>query len=383
MREVKGFKNCWILLEEGLVKTSLLIENGLISKIGDIEEEDLIELEEDKIIIPGFIDQHIHGAGGSDIIDGTKDALHNMACHLAIEGTTAFLATTTTESVDVITNSLNAIKEYVEDNVEEGAEVIGVHLEGPFLARKYAGAQIPQYLLKPNVETFKKFEEASGGNIKLVTIAVEEEGADELVDYLISKGIVISIGHSNAGYEDILKAVKKGVRCVTHTYNAQRPLRRDEIGTVGSTFLFDELYSEAICDGSHSSIPAIRLLWKNKPKDKFILVTDALKPKYMPAGRYKEGNEVIISNGKDVRLETGRLAGSVLRMNQAVKNVMDFVGSDFITTVKCGTENPAKNLGVYDKMGSIKEGKYANLVVVDKDVNVYQTIRRGKEIYKR
>jgi N-acetylglucosamine-6-phosphate deacetylase len=162
-----------------------------------------------------------------------------------------------------------------------------------------------------------------------------------------------------------------------------KPLRRDEIGTVGCTMLFDELYCEAICDGIHVSPPALQLLWKNKPNDKFVLVTDSLRPKYLPNGIYPEADQIIVVQDGAARLDTGRLAGSILKMNQAVKNIMDFLNIDFETAVKCASENPAKNLGVYDQMGSIKEGKLANFVVVDKDVNVYQTIRRGKVVYNK
>lgn len=383
MKNIKGFKNSWILTEKGLIKTSLIIEDGKIKEIGDIESNDLIQLDDDKIIIPGFIDQHIHGAAGVDAIDGSVDVIHKMACALAQEGTTAFLATTVNQSVEVIDKSLISIKEYMEQNHEDGAEVLGTHLEGPFLNRKYAGAQLPEYILKPNVDMFKHFEEVSGNTIKLVSMAIEEEGSIEMIKYLKSKGIVISIGHSAAGYEDIKKGIENGVTCVTHTYNGMKPLRRDEIGTVGSALLFDELYCEAICDGVHISKPAVKLLWKNKPTDKLILVSDALRTKFMPDGKYYELEQVIILKGKEARLEDGKLAGSVLKLNDAVKNVMEFTGSDFITTIKYATENPAKNLGLFDVMGSIKENKLANLVVVDKDLNVYQTIRRGKVIYNK
>jgi N-acetylglucosamine-6-phosphate deacetylase len=271
----------------------------------------------------------------------------------------------------------------MDKNHEDGSEVIGVHLEGPFLSDKYKGAQLADYLIKPSVEMFKHFEEKSGGTIKLVTIAVEEEGTDELVEYLNFKNIVSTIGHSAAGYEDMKKAVNNGVRCVTHTYNGMRPLRRDDIGTVGSALLFDELYCELICDGVHSSAPAVKLLWKNKPTDKLILVSDALRTKFMPDGKYYELEQVIVLKGKEARLEDGRLAGSVLSLNDAIVNLMNFTGADFISAVKCVTENPAKNLNLFNEMGSIKENKLANLVIVDKELNVYQTIRKGNVIYKK
>lgn len=383
MEKIKGFKNSWILSEEGIIKTNLIIKDSKIFKIGDYQEDGLIELDDDKILIPGFIDQHIHGAMGSDVIDGSEEDIRIMAHSLAQEGLTAFLATTTTQSVEVIDKSLDAVRKYMERNSEEGAEVLGVHLEGPFIAKKYMGAQLPNYILKPSIDAFKHFEEVSGNTIKLVSLAVEEEGSSEFIKYLNSKGIVSSVGHSAAGYSDMKKAIEDGLTCVTHTYNGMRPLRRDDIGTVGSAFLFDDLYCEAICDGVHISSPAVKLLWKNKGCDKLILVSDALRTKFMPDGKYYELEQIIILNGKEARLEDGRLAGSVLKLNEAVKNLMDFTGADFVSAIKCATENPAKNLGIFDKMGSIKENKLANFVIVDRDLNVYETIRNGKVIYKK
>lgn len=381
--QIKGFKNSWILTEDGLKKTNLIIKDNKIDHIGKKVIDGLIELSEDKIVIPGLIDQHIHGALGSDVIDGTVDDLHKMACALVEEGVTAFLATTTNQSIEVIDAALEAVNEYINHNFDEGAEIIGVHLEGPFICKKYMGAQLPNYILKPDVEIFKHFEEKSNNLIKLVSMAIEEDENFELIEYLKSKKITISIGHSAAGYEDIKKGIENGVTCVTHTYNGMRPLRRDEIGTVGSALLFDELYCEAICDGIHISKPAVKLLVKNKPMDKIILVTDALRTKYMPDGKYYELEQVIVLKGKEARLEDGKLAGSVLKMNEAIKNVMEFSGCDLISAIKFASENPARNLGLFDIMGSIKEEKLANLVVVDKELNVLKTIRNGKVVYEK
>ena len=383
MEKVIGFKNSWILTEEGLKKTSMLIEEDKIVSIGDYNKEELIELDDDKIVIPGFIDQHIHGASSFDFIDCSVSEIQSIACDLLQEGVTGFLATTTTQSVEVIDQSLKNLKEYKERNIQVGAELLGVHLEGPFIAKKYMGAQLPNYIIKPDVKDFKHFEEVSGNNIKLVSMAVELDEDLKLCKYLKEKDIVVSIGHSSAGYHDVKKAVSSGVSCVTHTYNGMKPLRRDDIGTVGSTFLFNELYCELICDGVHVSEPAVNLLYKNKPKDKLILISDALRTKYMPDGKYYELEQVIVLKGKEARLEDGKLAGSVLKINDAVKNLMDFANIDFVDAVKCATENPAKNLGLFDKIGSIKENKLANLVVVDKNLNVYLTIRNGNIVYKK
>ena len=383
MENIKGFKNSWILTETGLKKTNLIIENGLIKEIGDAEAEGLVELPEDQIVVPGFIDEHVHGAAGSDAMDGTVEDLSKIANALASEGTTAFCATTMTQSPENIKKALRAVNQYIGEKRENGAEILGVHLEGPFISLNFVGAQPKEYVQAPGVEAFKVYEEASGNHIKIVSLAAEVPGAEELIKYLASKGIVASIGHSNATYADVCRAIEAGASNITHTYNAQKPLHHREVGVVGSAMLFDQLNCEAICDGIHLSAPAIRLLWKNKPHDKFTLITDAMRAKHMPDGISELGGQTVIVKNGEARLKDGTLAGSVLKMNNAVHNVMNFLGTNLENTVKYASENPAKNLSVFDKMGSIKEGKLANFAIVDKDVNVYKTIREGKVIFSK
>lgn len=379
--KIKGFKNSLILTEKGLIKTNLIIKDGIIDFIGEIESNDLIELDENKIIIPGFIDQHIHGLGGYDVIDGKVEAIEKIASELPKEGVTAFLPTTTTEEIEVINKSLKCINEYINKDNKDGSLVLGVHLEGPFISNDYLGAQLPEYVLKPNRENFKEFEKNSNNNIKLVTLAPEED--DDLIQYLKSKNIVVSIGHSSANYEDVKLAISKGVSCLTHTFNGMKGIHHREIGTAGSALLFDELYCEVICDGIHVSTPALKLLFKNKPTDKVILISDSVRMKNLNNGIYYDGKQKVILKNNEARLENGVLVGSVLKINEAVRNIIKYTGVDFSTAIKYATINPATNLGVDHLMGSIKEGKLANLVVVDKDINVYLTIRNGNIIYQK
>lgn len=376
---MKGFKNTWIVTEKGLEKTSLTYDEKFVT-IGK-NEEGLQELPEEYVVVPGFIDEHVHGAAGSDAMDGTMEDLGKIANVLASEGTTAFLATTMTQSPENITKALKAVKAYRELSPESGAEILGVHLEGPFISKDFVGAQPIEYLAKPSVEVFKKYQDASGDCVRIVTLAPEVEGSTELIKYLVSQNIVASIGHTNATYVDVKKAVEVGATNLTHTYNAMKPLHHREVGTVGSGFLFDELNCECICDGIHVSGPAIQLLHKNKPADKMTLITDAMRAKHMPDGVSELGGQVVIVKNGEARLENGTLAGSVLKMNNAVKNVMKFLNLPLEEVVKLASQNPAKNLGVFDQMGSIKEGKRADFVILDKDLNVVQTVRNGKVIY--
>jgi len=380
---MKGFLNSWIVIDGKRVKTNLIIENGLIKSITDEKVDGLIELPSNLIVIPGFIDEHIHGAAGSDAMDGTIEDLKKIATALASEGTTGFLATTMTQSPENISKALSAVKEYRMKNISEGAEVLGIHLEGPFIAKEHIGAQPLEYVREPNVETFKKYQEISGNNIKIVTLAPEVEGGTELIKYLKETNVVASIGHTGATYEDVRRAVLAGATNATHTYNAMKPVHHREVGTVGGVFLFDEINAEVICDGIHVSAPAIKLLYKNKPHTKFTLITDAMRAKHMPDGMYELGGQDVIVKNNEARLKNGTLAGSVLKMNHAVRNIMKFLDIPLEEAVKYATINPATNLHLENELGSIAPSKRANLVVVDEDLNVYMTIRDGVIVYQK
>jgi N-acetylglucosamine-6-phosphate deacetylase len=378
----KGFKNSWILTESGLKKTNLIYEDGKIVSIGDEVCEDMVTLPETNVVCPGFIDEHIHGAGGSDAMDGTQKDLKTIAKSLASEGTTVFCTTTMTQSVANITKALNAIRDYIQSNSKEGAQILGVHLEGPFISPKHVGAQPLEYVQKPEVEAFKKYNEASGNNIKVVTLAPEVDGAKDLIHYLSENKIVASVGHTDATYQDVEVAHEAGASNFTHTYNAMRALHHREVGTVGSAYLFDDMTCECICDGIHVSIPAIRLLYKNKPAGKMVLITDAMRAKGMPDGQYELGGQEVFVKEGQARLKDGTLAGSVLRMNVAVRNVMKFCNLSLAETVKLCTINVAKNLGIDSYLGSLRVGKRADFTIVDGNVEVQETIREGNVIYK-
>ena len=379
---MKGFKNANVYVEgQGIIKTSLVVEDGKIISF-DGDHEDLIELDENLIVVPGFIDVHVHGANNSDTMDGTIEALENITRTIAKEGVTQILATTMTQSPENIIKALENVKKYKELNLRTGAEVYGVHLEGPFISKQFIGAQPFEYIAEPSVATFKKYQEASGDTIRLVTLA-PEEGAEELINYLAENKIVASLGHTNATYDDVKKAVEAGTTGITHTYNAMKPLHHREVGTVGAAFLFDELTTEAISDGIHVSPPALRILYKVKPEGKMILVSDAMRAKHMPDGEYELGGQPVFVKDGQARLETGVLAGSVLKMNNAVANSKKFLGIDFTKAVDLASLNPARYLGIDHEVGSINIGKRANLVVVDQDVNVQMTIRDGYIIYQK
>lgn len=380
---MKGLKNVKVYIKNvGIVKTNIGIENGRIAYIGNEENIEPI-FETDGIVVPGFIDEHIHGAGGADAMDGTVEALQTISEFLAKEGTTGFLATTMTQSPENITNALKAVKKVREKGEYKGAEVLGVHLEGPFISPKHVGAQPLEYVATPDAELFDKYNEASGNSIKIVTLAPEVEGGLGLVKHLSNIGVVASVGHTGGKYADVVNAVAAGATNVTHTYNAQTGLHHREAGVVGAAMLLDELNCEMICDTIHVSVPAIKLVIKNKPHDKYTLITDAMRAKGMPDGKSELGGQEVFVNNGEARLADGTLAGSVLKMNVAVKNLVEKAGVPFTDAIDFATYNPAKNIGVLNERGTIEVGKRADLTVLNSDFEVLCTLVNGKIVYKK
>lgn len=381
---MKGFKNASVYVEgKGIITTNVAFENGIITYIGDDQSKitQPVEIGQGQVIVPGFIDQHIHGAMGADAMDATENALSTIAKAVASEGTTGFLATTMTQSPENISKAMVAVKDYIQKDCEQGAKVLGIHLEGPFISLKHIGAQPLEYVATPSVEVFDDYYAKSGNSIKIVSLAPEVEGADKLVSHLNDLGVVASAGHTDAGYKDIEKAISLGLKNITHTYNAQKALHHRDVGVVGSAMLFDSLNSEAICDLVHLSAPAIKLLIKNKPHDKFTLITDSMRAKHLPDGISELGGQTVIVKNGEARLENGTLAGSILKMNDAIKNLVLKLDVAFTDAIDFATINPAKNLGLDDKIGSIKVGKSADFAVLDGDFNIVKTLRAGKEIF--
>jgi len=382
---MKGFKKVRAYVYgKGVITTNIGIDNGFIAYIGDDEKviTEVIPCGENQIVLPGFIDEHIHGANGSDAMDKDLAALSNIADSLAREGTTSFLATTMTMSRSKIADALKTVGGYISENRREGARILGAHLEGPFISEKHIGAQSPDHVLKPDAEILNEFIKASENNVKLITLAPEKEGAHELIEFAEKNNITVSAGHTDSGFIDIKNAIEFGLSCITHTYNAQKPLHHREVGTVGSAFYFDQLYTEIICDLIHVSPPAIKLLIKNKPKDKIILITDSMRAKYLPDGESELGGQTVIVKDGEARLKNGALAGSVLKMNEAIKNLVISCDVKFTDAIDFATVNPAKNLGVFDSIGSISVGKKADFTVMNEDFSIAKTVRDGLTIFE-
>ncbi len=366
----------------------IMIEHGKIIEIGEKDTlpskrsaHPVITIDENHYVFPGFIDVHIHGAAGADVMDATEDALSTMAKVLPSEGTTSFLATTITQSDEAISKTLTTISSFMKKEYK-GAEVLGVHLEGPFINKKYAGAQPVDQIISPNLALFEKWNELAEGAIQLVTLAPEEEHGLGFVEALTKQGIIASIGHSDASHSEVKLAVEHGLSHATHLYNAMRPMHHRDPGVVGSVLLEDKIMAEIIFDQVHCVKEMVELAFKMKGSNKLQLITDAMRAKCLREGTYELGGQTVNLKGNEARLEDGTLAGSVLKMNEAVRHASELEGCELVDLAKMSSMNAAKELKVFDRKGSIDVGKDADLVILDNAFNVISTYCRGHLIYK-
>ena len=332
-----------------------------------------------KRIVPGFIDIHCHGAFGFDTNDANEEGLRAWTKGIVTEGTTAFLATTITQSEEVLTGAVANVAKVMEEGYE-GAEILGIHFEGPYLDMVYKGAQPEQHIVKGTIEQFERYQKAAKGNIKYITMATETDDDFELTKYLADNGVVVSIGHSAATYEQAVFAWANGAKSMTHVYNGMTPFNHRKNGLVGASFRLRTMYGEVICDGNHSTTAALNNFFMSKGPDYSIMVSDALMAKGSPAGSkfIFGGNEIeIYEDGSAHLTKTGGLAGSTLRLNDGLRILVEEAMVPFNYAINACTINPAKCLGIDDRKGSIMVGKDADIVVLDTDYSVIQTYCKG------
>lgn len=326
--------------------------------------------------LPGFIDMHIHGADGVDTMDATAASLHQFAAALVAEGTTSFLATTMTQSEEAIAAALQNIAAFQQG--EGGANLVGVHLEGPFISAQCAGAQPIEHIQPPSIEKYQQWHEMSGNQIKQITMAPEQ--GIELVSYAKELGVVVSIGHSNATAKETQEAVAQGVTQGTHLYNQMRAMHHREPGVVGTVLLEKDVYVEMIVDFIHIHPEMVDLAYRLKGPDKIILITDAMRAKGLAYGKYDLGGQEVTVTEKGAHLANGALAGSVLKMNDALRNMRQATGATWQELVQMSSFNAATQLKLSQK-GYIEAGKDADLVIVDENLQVKYTIVNGKIVY--
>ena len=375
------------------------VENGVVvfesdGKVGTIVAagpRDAIEVPAgakhvdygDAVLAPGFIDMHIHGGAGHDVMEGGASALAAVEELLARHGVTSYCPTTVTAPMDVTLDSLEKMAKAVIDTRERRfpdsgarARPIGIHLEGPFISPEKCGVHPVKDIQKPSVGVFEKFWQASLGTLGVMTIAPEVTGAREVIEAATKRGILVSLGHSNAESAETKAGIAAGAKSATHTFNAMRSLNHRDPGILGTVLTDERIFADIVADGVHVAPEIVKLFLAAKGKDRAILITDALSATGMPDGKYKLGAFVIEVKGTLCR-NGDTIAGSVLTMDAAVRNVMHFANWSLAHSVKLATENPARALGIEKKKGSLAAGCDADIVVLSREGRIMKTIVGG------
>ncbi len=329
-------------------------------------------------ICPGFIDLHVHGAGGSDVMDGTGESLDTISRALAGGGTTAFLATTMSAPPEKL---LEVIKVVGEASQKEavGARILGTHLEGPFLNPGQKGAQRLKDLRMPCLQEVKEYVKTGGGTVKMLTLAPELPGAKEVIQYAKSQGMLVSLGHSEASFDEVSEAVSLGLRHATHTLNAMGRLHHREVGTAGAVLTLEGLTADIIPDGVHINPKVIKILLKVKGITNVCAVTDCIRAGRMGEGEFELGGQTVFVKDGVARLEDGTISGSVIGMNEAIKVLVTKVGLSWNEAARMASENPARIIGIKTK-GLLREGMDADITVLDEDFKVMMTMVEGKVV---
>lgn len=357
----------------------LMIEEGRIAAVYEYGKLATDADYGNKRIVPGFIDVHTHGAYGFDTNDAEAEGLRGWMKHIPQEGVTGILPTTVTQMPDVLTGALKNVAAVVREGYE-GAEILGVHFEGPYLDMEYKGAQPPEAIAQATVEQFEMYQEAAEGLIKYITLAPEHDMDFALTKHCKETGVVVSMGHSSASYEQALMGIANGATSMTHVYNGMTPYHHRKPGLVGSAMRIREIYGEIIGDGCHSHLAATNNFYQAKGKDYAILVTDSLRAKYCPPGGNYQlgGHDIEIGEDGLARLKgTDTIAGSTLRMNKGLQLMVEEAMVPFDAALNSCTINPARCLGVAHRKGKLVAGYDADIVVLEDNYDVCQTYCRG------
>lgn len=368
-----------IILPTGLVQSDLSFDKTF--KRIDTSASELMDGTESLdvsglYVAPGFIDVHIHGSNGSDVMDGTVESLENISKTIIKTGTTRFLPTTMTQSSERIHTSLNAIKTYMGH--EAGAKILGVHLEGPFISKNAYGAQNPVYIQNPNWELIQSHRDL----IKIITYAPEHDEAFQFTKALAANHIIPSIGHTCCSYDVACGAIMHGAKGFTHLFNAMTGLHHRNPGAVGAAFTTDA-YVELIADGIHVHPHLFSVVEKIKSAERMLLVTDAMRAACLKEGTFDLGGQDVTVKDGVASLADGTLAGSVLNQMMAVKNMTTNTVLDLSNIIKMVTLTPATYLGVSDELGSIEPGKIADVVVFDANFDVHYVFCEGICMFRR
>lgn len=376
---MKCIINGKILLENQIVEDKVLVFDEKILDITNTVPSDAEIIDaQGRYVCPGLIDIHIHGNMGKDTMDGTKEAVTTIAESIKRHGVTSFLPTTMTMGEEQIYKSLDVIENLMNQDIN-GAQILGAHLEGPFINEDYKGAQNGKYIIEPSYDFIEKYKDV----IKVITYAPENDKNLEFTKNIkANTQIVLSIGHSKARFEEAIEAINVGAQNITHTFNGMTGLNHRDPGVVGAA-LTSNVYCEIIADEIHITKNLFQFILDNKGEDKIVLITDSIEAGGLDDGEYSLGGQKVVVKENQARLESGSLAGSVMPMNKMVYNFMKNTNLDINKAIKLASLNPAKSLKIDDKKGSIEIGKDADIAIFDQNVNCYMTICSGNITYKK
>lgn len=333
-------------------------------------------------VAPGLVDTHIHGYAGADTMDNSGASLEKMSQALLAAGVTSFLPTALTASFEKLKAICQTAAEFAGQ--ETGAKIQGLYFEGPYFTETYKGAQNTAYMRNPSCQELDAWLTASQGLLRKIAIAPEREGSEEFIPYAREKGVTVALGHSNATYQQAVEAVEAGANVWVHAYNGMRGLSHCEPGMLGAVYSLPNTYAELICDGHHVTPVACDILMKQKGHHQVALITDCMSAGGLADGDYMLGEfPVIVANGTARLKEGGNLAGSVLELKDAVKNVADWGIASKAEAVRMASLIPAKSVGIDDRCGQIKKGHPADFIVLDHDLNLMATYLGGEIAWKK
>ena len=362
--------------------TSVLIENGTITQIGQINSSagyDNTLDAEGRIIAPGFIDVHIQGAGGADVLDATPEALKAISQTCARFGTTSFLATTVFKP-DHQNQHLTVAAQCVDRDLG-GANLLGIHLEGPFISLEKKGIVLPRCICPPSLNVLDKIMDIADGHLRMMTIAPESPGSLQIIRRLVDSRVIASFGHSNATYEQTLDGFNIGISHVTHLFNTMPSVHHRSPGPLIAIFQTNHITAQLICDGVHIHPAVLKFAFETLGPNRVIPITDGMQALGLGDGKYLyNGIEYESTNGT-ARYKDGTLIGAALGLNQLLRRFITFTDCPFDVAIRTVTQNPAELLGLEDKKGSIAPGKDADLVLLDHDCSVHTTIVAGKIVF--
>lgn len=365
-----------------LERKNLCMEDGKITKIcspsEEIPEGDIFDVK-GKAVVPGFIDVHTHGGQGADVNAATKEDFQKIGHFFAEQGTTTWLCSILTDTKEQTEKVIGEMLKHQEDH-ENCADLLGIHLEGPFLSVEFKGAMPESLLREADIELLKEYQKKAKGKIRYITVSPEVEGIPEAISQIRDMGITVAIGHSGADYETSMECIKNGATACTHTCNAMKLFHQHFPAIMGAVLESDKVYCEAICDGRHLHPGSVRMILKAKGYDKVVAVTDSIMASGLPDGEYKLGvNDVIVKDG-DAKLPNGVRAGSTLTTGTALKRLIEFTGEPMEDVLPLLTMNPAKLIHAEEHIGSLEVGKDADILILDDDNNVETTFVKGKKI---